>query len=208
MQRCGGTAFITVTPSECAHRSFLIHTDRVFIVWGAGDDGGLESESVEVGEFPQLSPQWRCTSSGYSRGQQGPLCASYHQVVSDGTAASRSQKRNRVRRGRRGRGEGAQEEHAGMFPDETGSVKKKREIERCCLKGRLLYHLCWSHRCTVEECASLWWLNRTWTINEIATHKSQECAKDQDFSHYLSSSSHNCVLFDRLQFNKLMSCER
>lgn len=32
VQRCGGTAFITVAPSADAHRSFLICTDRVFIV--------------------------------------------------------------------------------------------------------------------------------------------------------------------------------
>lgn len=43
-------------------------------------------ESAEAGDFPLLSPQWRCTPSGRSRGHQGPLCAGYHQVVSDGAA--------------------------------------------------------------------------------------------------------------------------
>lgn len=57
MQRCGGTAFIMVIPSAGAHRSFLIHTDRVFIGQGGGDDGGLEGTGRGGGDFPfALSP--------------------------------------------------------------------------------------------------------------------------------------------------------
>ncbi|CAB1443958.1 unnamed protein product [Pleuronectes platessa] len=36
---------------------------------------------------------WQGMPSGLSQGHQGPLCACYHQVVSDGAAASRSQER-------------------------------------------------------------------------------------------------------------------
>lgn len=62
-------------------------------------------ELGEVGDFPPLSPQWRCTSSGLSQGHQGPLCAGYHQVVSDGAAASRSQERGEGLRSGGGGGE-------------------------------------------------------------------------------------------------------
>lgn len=43
-----------------------------------------------MGDFPPLFPQLLCTLS-----HQGPLCTSYHQVVSDGAAASRSQESGR-----------------------------------------------------------------------------------------------------------------
>lgn len=56
MQRCGGMAFITVIPSANAHRSFLILTDRVFIIRGGGDDGGLEGIGRGGGLSSTLSP--------------------------------------------------------------------------------------------------------------------------------------------------------
>lgn len=56
MQRCGGMAFITVIPSANAHRSFLILTDRVFIIRGGGDDGGLEGVGRGGGLSSTLSP--------------------------------------------------------------------------------------------------------------------------------------------------------
>lgn len=63
-------------------------------------------------------------------GYQGPLCTGYHQVMSDGAAASRSQDRGWVvvGGGIGGRkGKGAQEKQIGMFPEETGSTKKEEK---------------------------------------------------------------------------------
>lgn len=133
VRRCGGAAFIATAPSAGAHRSFLICADRVFIVRGGGDDGGLEGIGRRWGTFLRSLPSGVAPQAGRSRGHQGPLCAGYHQVVSDGTAASRSQERQRVEgrlggRGGEGRGgEGAHEEQIGMFPEETGSAKERRK---------------------------------------------------------------------------------
>lgn len=90
------------------------------------------------GDFPLLSlPSGSACRAATSQGHQGPLCASNHQVLSDGPTASRcmggkvqewrrlecSQKRRRVRK--RGRGK-----------------------ERGYLKGVRLEHLFLTHRCT------------------------------------------------------------
>ena len=98
-QRCSGTAFISISPSADTHRTFVIHTDRVFIICGGRDDGELDGIGQGRGLSSTLSPQWQCMSSGWSWGHQGPLCASNHQVVSDGAVASRSQNGCRFRRG-------------------------------------------------------------------------------------------------------------
>ena len=55
--------------------------------WGRRRTGG------SWGTFLHFLPQWQCMPSGLGQGHQGPLCAPYHQVVSDGAAASRSQER-------------------------------------------------------------------------------------------------------------------
>lgn len=108
MWRCGGTfflLFIAAAPSASTHRSFLIHTDRVFSMGGGGDDFSYAS-----------SPQWRCTLSG-TRGHQGPLCVGYQQVASDGTTASCSRESGRAGRG------------GGEKPGVECSQKRWREVE-------------------------------------------------------------------------------
>lgn len=135
VQRCGGTAFISVILSTDTHRSFLIHTDRVFIIRGGGDDGGLEGIG-QGGDFPPLAPQWRCTSSGCSRGHQGPLCAGNHQVASDGTRGLPALREgNGVRRGGVGGAEEKVQEWSSLECSQKRQRARRRGKERGCLKG-------------------------------------------------------------------------
>lgn len=88
---------------------------------GIGTGGGLSSSLSPVAmRTERLQP-----------GYQGALCTSYHQVMSDGAAASCSQERGWVVGGvGEQRGKGAQEKQIGMFPEETGSTKKRKRRGR------------------------------------------------------------------------------
>ena len=119
-------------------------------------------------------------------------------MVSDGAAASRSQERGEG-------GEGAQEEQIGMFPEETERVKERKRKERKRLfEGMALVSSVLAsqvhHRRNVLRCDDS-------IVLKPSMKKVQQCGNGRDFTHYLSSSSHNLILFDRLQFNRLMSSE-
>lgn len=58
-------------------------------------------------------------------GYQGPLCTGYHQVMSDGAAAWTEDGGGGGQKGK-----GAQEKQIGMFPEETGSTKKRKRRGR------------------------------------------------------------------------------
>lgn len=87
-------------------------------------------------------------------GYQGPLCTSYHQVMSDGAAASRSQDRGWVV-GRVGgpRGKGAQEKRIGMFPEEHKKEEKKGKEKRANESEAMIADV--SHRCATGGFTSL-----------------------------------------------------
>lgn len=88
-------------------------------------------------------------------GHQGPLCASYHQVVSDGTTGLPLSGEGegvgggevKKRGSRRGVDWNVPRKDRGCEREE----KKGEEKERGCLRGRRLDHPSLSHRCTAGE---------------------------------------------------------
>lgn len=88
-----------------------------------------------------------------------------------------------------------------MFPEETESAKegkKKRGVVSSVLVSQV------HSRRNVLCCDDS-------TLFEPSTKRQRSnlrrCGNGHDFTHYLSGSSHGFVLFDRLQFNKMMSPE-